>query len=91
MTRGVLRSVGICIGYTIYSKHRCAPLDGLQKTHLRASNAVEYRRTGFNCKNLIIANGEFFLEFANFDLQNYSINSPPLRAICADAIITFAM
>jgi len=29
-----------------------------------------------------------FLEFANFDSQTYSINSPPLRTICADAIIS---
>ena len=37
-----------------------------------------YRRTGFICENLIITNCE--------DSQTYSINSPPLCAMCADAI-----
>ena len=50
-----------------------------------------YRRTGFNCENLIIANCEFFLSSQTFDSQTYSINSPPLCAFCADVIIKFAM
>ena len=50
-----------------------------------------YRRTGFNCENLIIANCEFFQSSQTFDSQTYSINSPPLRAICADTIIKFTM
>ena len=45
---------------------------------------VYYRRTGFNCELQV------FLEFANFRVAMYSINSPPLRAICADSIIKFA-
>ena len=51
------------------------------------ATAKRYRRTGFNCDNLIIANCEFFYSSQTFDSQTYSINSPPLRAICADAII----
>ena len=50
-----------------------------------------YRRAGFNCDNLIIANCEFFYSSQTFDFQTYSVNSPPLRAICTDAIIKFAM
>ena len=51
----------------------------------------QYRRTGFNCENLIIANCEFFYSLPTFDSQAYSIISPPLRAICTDTIIKFAI
>ena len=52
---------------------------------------VTYCRTAFNCKNLIIGNVIFFSSLQTFESQTYSINSPTLRAICADAIIKFGM
>ena len=58
---------------------------------MQSKCTIEYHRTGFNCENLIITNYEFFWSSQTFDSQTYSINSPPLCAICADAIIKFAM
>ena len=59
---------------------------------LRNNLGKQYCRTGFNCENLIIVNCEFFQSSqTQFDSQTYSINSPLLRAICADEIIKFAM
>ena len=36
------------------------------------------------------ADGQTYMH-TTFDFQTYSINSPPLRAICTDAFIKFAM
>ena len=46
-----------------------------------------YHKAGFNYENLIIVNCDFFYSSQTLDSQTYFINSPPLRAICADAII----
>ena len=51
-----------------------------------ARGTGQYRRTGSNCENLIIANWEFFSSSQTFDSQTYFIN--PLPTVTHDCNVT---
>ena len=96
--KGIFGFLSMLLGYLAQFLVRAGFYDWLgrvggwvSKNNHSYKGSTGYRRTGFNCEKSNNCELQVFQSSQTFDSQTYSINSPPLRAICADTIIKFTM